>query len=76
MPFHRLIMPILFSHLGFTYTTYITVKRSFLLVFSYLEKKKKGINSKFAKQGLGCAIHIKEYTIMMYLTRQIRGLIN
>lgn len=33
--------------------------------------QKKGRDSKFQKQELGCAIHMKEYTIMMYLANQI-----
>jgi len=32
-------------------------------------------NYKFEKRGLGCAIYIKEYTIMMYLVNQMHGLI-
>jgi len=36
----------------------------------------KGVrNWKLEKQGLGCAIYIKEYTIMLYLANQIHGLI-
>jgi len=31
----------LFSHLGFTYTTYITVKGGFFLVFRFLDSKKE-----------------------------------
>ena len=74
----------LFSHLGFTYTTHITVKSLsshcqggiFLSIF-FLDSKWKvpKFNYKLEKQRLGCAIYIKEYTIMMYLVNQMHGLI-
>lgn len=40
---------------------------------SKFDSKKKNIrDSKFEKKkGLGCAIHMKEYRIMMYLANQI-----
>lgn len=52
-----------FSHLGFTYTTYIAVKEEFLI--SKLNSKNKKVKK------LGCAIYMKEYTIMMYLASQV-----
>ena len=57
----------IFSHLGFTYTTYITVKSEFFL-FQYFEAKDQITN---LKKALGCAIHMKEYTIMLYLVNKI-----
>lgn len=58
-------------HLGFTYTTYSTVKSEFPFFDKFRLKKVR--DSKLEKQGLGCAIHMKEYTIMMlmYLANQI-----
>jgi len=53
-----------FSHLGFTYTTYTAVKGNFLLV-SYFDSKRG------KKENLGCAIYMKEYTIMMYFANHM-----
>ena len=38
---------------------------------SKIQIKDKRFKIEKKKQGLGCAIHMKEYTIMMYLTNQI-----
>ena len=35
------------------------------------KKKQKETNQELEKQGLGCAIHMKQYTIMIHLTNQI-----
>ena len=42
-----------------------------LFHFEFRFKKKSKENSKLEKHGLGCAIHMKEYRIMMYLANQI-----
>jgi ADP-heptose:LPS heptosyltransferase len=65
-----------FLHLGFTYTTYITVNvksKFFIIEIRKFDSKKKKIrDSKFEKtKRLGCAIHMKEYRIMMDLPNQI-----
>lgn len=56
----------IFSYLGFTYPTYITVKSDFIIILILnisIYKKSKIKNLK----NMGCARHMKEYTIMMYL---------
>jgi len=56
-----------FSYLAYTYILCIAVKS-----FFNLNAVKK---LKFEKQALGCAIYMKEYTIMMYLSNQIHYVI-
>lgn len=49
--------------------TTTTSLRKFLIIQIFRFKKVK--DQKLEKQGLGCAIYMKEYTIMMYLVNQI-----
>lgn len=41
------------------------------IYFYFISIQKKVRNYKLEKHGLGCAIHMKEYRIMMYLANQI-----
>ena len=49
---------------------HISLSRANFILFRYFDSKKVRYQ-KLEKQILGCAIHMKEYTIMMYLANQI-----
>lgn len=69
-------MPIFTSRI-YIYNIYHCQECIFVSIYRYLDEKLEGnqFNYKLSKQGLGCAIYMKEYRIMMYLLNQIYGLI-